>query len=197
MDLCWRQTVFHQLVGCLAHNNAQMTMWKCQITMLELHWTKTLNSANPRINFIHHHDQGIVTSLRSHHFPALPSSSTMFDSTWHQDQNHALVRHKDIWDMGHCGKHIISPKEDKVDLKCSPLSKSQDMGHYLQAQLECLQDRKETIQSFNRPLPFWLHQDNLPAHLVDHPLASQQNKFRQLRNGGGQMLPGLPICPHC
>ena len=50
--------------------------------------------------------------------------------------------------MGHRGKHLISPKEDMVDLKCSPLSNSQDMGHHLQAHLECLQHRLETTQSF-------------------------------------------------
>ena len=40
--------------------------------------------------------------------------------------------------MSPCGKHMISPKEDMVDLKWSPLSNSQDMGRHVEAQLECL-----------------------------------------------------------
>ena len=75
--------------------------------------------------------------------------------------------------MGHRGKHLISPKDDMVHLKCSPLSNSQDMGRHLQAHHECLQHRLETIQSFSRPLPLPLHQDNFPAHLEDSPIASQ------------------------
>jgi hypothetical protein len=45
----------------------------------------------------------------------------------------------DIRAMGHRAKYIISPKEDKVDLKCSPLSNSQDMGHHFQVHLKYLQ----------------------------------------------------------
>ena len=74
--------------------------------------------------------------------------------------------------MGHRGKHLISPKEDMVDLKCSPLSNSQDMGRHLQAHLECLQHRLETIQSFGRPLPLPLLQDNFLAHLEEPTLSS-------------------------
>ena len=75
--------------------------------------------------------------------------------------------------MGHRGKHMISPKEDMVDLKCSPLCNSQDMGRHLQAHVESLQLRLETIQSFGRPLPLPPLQDNFPAHRVDPPVVSQ------------------------
>ena len=49
MDLCWRQPVWLQQVGCLACNNSQMTMWEHQIIMLETNWTQTLNPGNPQI----------------------------------------------------------------------------------------------------------------------------------------------------
>jgi hypothetical protein len=72
-----------------------------------------------------------------------------------------------------------------VVLKCSPLSKSQDMGRDLQEHLGCPLDHQETIQSFSRPLSLLLDQDNLLAHLVDPPLASQQHNFSQVQNRGG------------
>jgi len=85
MDLCRRQPIWLQHVGCLAHNNAQMTMWEHHMMIQEISRPKTLNSGNPWINFIHYHHhhhhhhhhrhQGIVTRLRSHHFQALPSST--------------------------------------------------------------------------------------------------------------------------
>ena len=84
--------------------------------------------------------------------------------------------------MGHRGKDTISTKEDIVDLECCPLSNSQDMGRHLQAHLECLQHRLETIQSFGRPLLLPLLQDKFPAHLVDPPLGSQRNIFSRLQN---------------
>jgi len=128
--VCWRQPIWLQPVGCVAHNNTQMPMWEHEIVMLDVHWGKTLNSGNPQITFILH--WGIVTSLRSHHLLALPSSTTMPHSTWHQAHNQALVQPKDIWVIGHCGKHMISPKEVMVDLKCSLLSNTQEMGHHLE-----------------------------------------------------------------
>jgi hypothetical protein len=91
--------------------------------------------------------------------------------------------------MAHRGKHMISRKEDMMDLKCSPLSNSQDMGCHPQAHLKCLQHRRETIQSFARPLPVPALQDNFQAHLVNPPLASKRNNFSWLRNRTGQMLP--------
>jgi hypothetical protein len=48
--------------------------------------------------------------------------------------------------MGHRGKHMISLKDDMVDLMCSPLSNSQDMGHHVRAHLECDHHHLETIQ---------------------------------------------------
>jgi hypothetical protein len=75
--------------------------------------------------------------------------------------------------MGHRGKHMICPKEDMVDLKCSPRSNLQDMGRHLQVHLECLQHRLDPIHSLGRPVPLPLLQDNVPAHLVYPPLASQ------------------------
>jgi len=102
-----KTTIWLQQLGCLAHNNAQMTVWKHQILMLETHQSNRLNSCNPQINSILHQD--IVTRLRSHHFQALPSSTTMPDSIWHPAHNRALVQPKDIWVIGHCGKHMISP----------------------------------------------------------------------------------------
>jgi hypothetical protein len=73
--------------------------------------------------------------------------------------------------MGHCGKHMISPQEVKVDLKCSPISNSQDMGRHPQPHLECLQYRLKTIQPFGRHVPPLLHQDNFLGYLGDPPLA--------------------------
>ena len=99
--------------------------------------------------------------------------------------------------MGHRGKDTNFPTEDMVDPKCSFLSNLEDMGRHLQAHLECLQHRLETIQSFGRPLPPQQLQDNFPVHRVDPPFGSQRNDFSLLQNRGGQMLPGLPICPHC
>jgi len=145
--------------------------------MLEIHRAMTLNLGNLWLNFIHHHHQGIVTRLHSHHFQVLPSSTTRLHSTWHQAHNQALVRLKDIRVMGHRGKHMISLKEDMVDLKCSPLSNSQNMGRHLQAHLECLQHCLQTIQSFGQTLSLLQLQDNVPACLVDPPLASQRNDF--------------------
>jgi hypothetical protein len=91
---------------------------------------------------------------------------------------------------GHRGKHMTSPKGDMVDLKWSSLSHSQDMGHHLHAHLKCLQHSMETIQSFGRPHPLPLHQDNFLIHLVDPPLASQRNDFCRLWNSSRQMLAG-------
>jgi len=188
-DLCRRQPIWVDRVGCLAHNNAQMTMWVHQIIMLEIHQAKTLNSGNPQIKFIHH--QGIVTRPRSHHFQALPRSTTVHHSTWHQAHNQALVQSNDIRVMGHCGQHMISPKEVTVDFKCSPLSNSQDMGCHLQPHLEYLQHSLKTIQSFDQHLSPLLHQDNFPVHLGDPPLTTQRNNCCRLRNRGGRMLQGL------
>ena len=98
--------------------------------------------------------------------------------------------------MGHHGNLMISPTEVMVDLECSPLSNSLDMGRHLEAHLEVLQHRLETIQSFGCHHPRLLHQDNCPAHLGDPPLASQQTDFSRLWNRGGQMMQGFPICPH-
>jgi len=166
--------------------------------MPELHWAETLNSGNPRINFIHHHNQqGIVNRLCSYHFQALPSSTSRLHSTWHQVHNQALVQPKDIRVIGHRGKHMISPKEDMVDLKCSPLSNSQDMCRHLQVHHKCLQRCLETIQSFGSPLLLPLLQDNFLAYLVDPPLPSQRIDFSWLRYRREEMLRGLPICPHC
>jgi len=163
--------------------------------MQEIHRAKTLNSGSPQIKFILH--WGIVTRPRSHHFQALPSSTTMPHSTWHQAHNQALVQRKDIRVMGHRGKHMISPKEVMVDLECSPLSNSQHMGRHLHAHLECLQHHLKTIPSFGQPLPPLLYQDIFPAHLGGPPLASQQNNFCQLRNCGGLTVQGLRIGLHC
>jgi len=160
--------------------------------MREIHRAKTLNSGNPRIQFILHY--GICTHRRSHHLQALPSSTTMPHSTWHQASNQALLQPKDIRVMGHCGKHMIAAKEVMVDFKCSPLSNSQDMGRHLQLQYKCLQHPLETIQSFGWHLPPLWHEDNFPAHLGARPLASQRTDRSRLGNHGGQMLQGLPVC---
>jgi len=195
MDLRRRQPIWLVLVGCLAHRNAQITLWEHQIIMLEIHRAKSLNSGNPQIKCIVHRD--IATRVRSHHFQALPSFNTMPHSTWHQAHNQAQEQHKDIQIMGHHGKHIISPKEVMVDLKCSLLSNSQDMGRHLQAHLECLQQCHDWIQSFGQHLPPPLHQDNVLAHLGGPPLDSQRNDSSRLQIRGGLILQGLPICLHC
>jgi len=194
MGLHRRPPIWLHLAACLAHNNTQMTMWEHQITMLEIHRTKTLNSGNPQINFLHH--RGIVTRLRSLHFQALPSSTTMPHSTWYQAHNQALEQPKDMRVMGHHSKDTISPKEVMVDHTCSPFSNSPDRGRHLQVHLECLQHCVETFQSFRRPLPLLLHTGNVQAHQGDPPLASQRNDFSRQRNRTGQMLQGLRTCPH-
>jgi len=193
-DLHRRQLIWLQWVGCLAHSNAQMTMWGHQIMMPEIQRAKSINSGNPQINFLHH--QGIVNHLCSLHFQALPSSTTLPHLTWHQARNEALVQLNDIWAMGHLGQDTISSKKVMVDLKCSPLSNSPDRGHHLQGHLKSLQHRLESFHLFRRQLPPLLHMDNFPAHLEDAPLASQRNDFSQLRNWAGQMMQGLRICPH-
>jgi len=194
-DLHQRQPIWLHRVACLAHNNAQMTMWEHQIIMLQMDLAKTFNSGNPRINFLHH--QVIVSCPRRHHFQALPSSTTLPHSTWHQVHNQALVvQPKDIRVMGHRGKETTSPKEDILDLKCFRLTNLQDRGRHLQAHLKCLQHWLGTFQSISRHLPALLHTDIFAAHLGEIPLASKRNDFGQLRNRAGQMLQGLLICPN-
>jgi len=83
-----------------------------------------------------------------------------------------------------------------MDLKCSPLSISQDMGRHLQAHLDFLRHYLQTIQSFGQHLTPPPHPDNLLAHLGDPPLASLWNDFCPLRNCRGLMLQGLRICLH-
>jgi hypothetical protein len=99
-------------------------------------------------------------------------------STSHQAYNQALVQPKDIQVMGHCGKHMISPKEVMVDLRCSPLSNSQNMGHHLQEHLKCLQQYLEAIQSLSQHLLPVLHKDNFPAHLGDPPICLRKKHFQ-------------------
>jgi len=118
MDLHWRHPIWLQLVGSLALSNGQMTIWEHQMPMLEIQQANTLNASSPGINIIHH--PGMVTCLCSPHFWALPSSTTLRPSTWHQDHNQALVQPRDIWAMGQHGKHMISSKVVVEDLKCSP-----------------------------------------------------------------------------
>jgi len=192
-DLRRRQPIWLQQVGCLAHSNSQMTMWERQIIMLEIHWAKALNLGNRGTNIIHH--RCIVTCLRNHHIQLLSSSTTLPHSTWHQAHNQALVEPRDIWVRGFHGKPLISPKEVTVDLKCSPHSNSQDMGHHLQMHLGGIQHCLETIHWFGRRLPPLPQQDNHPAHLPNPPLASHPDYFRLQRNRPGQLFQGLPICP--
>jgi len=193
-DLHRRQPICLQRVGCLAHINAQTTMWEYEITMVEIHWEKLLDSGNPRIKFIHH--QGIVTRLRMHHFQALHSSTTLPHSTWHQVHNQAQLQPKNIEVMGHCGKHIISPKEVMVDLTCSLLSNWLDRGRHVQARLVGLRHCLQTIQSFCQNLPPLLHTDNFPVHLDVIPLAIEPSNLNQLRNRTGKMLKGPQTWPH-
>jgi len=75
-----------------------------------------------------------------------------------------------------------------------PLSNSQDMGPHVQVYLKCLEHRLETIQSFSKHLLPLLQQDNIPVHLGDPTLVSQQNDYSRLQNHGGQMWQVFPIC---
>jgi hypothetical protein len=75
--------------------------------------------------------------------------------------------------MGNGGKHMISSKEVMVDLKCSSLSNSQDVGHPLQAYLKCLHHHVTIIQSFSKHLPPLLYPDAFSAHLEDTLFATQ------------------------
>jgi len=171
-----------------------MPTWEHQIIMLEIHQAKKLIWSNPQIKFILH--RCIVTRLCSHHLQTLPSSTTMPHSTWHQAQNRALVQPKDIRVMGHRGKHMITPMEVMVDLKCSPLSNAHYMGPHLQVHLECLQHWLETIQLFGRQLPPLLHHHNFLPHLGNPGLTPERNDCSCLRICQGQMLQGWPTCLH-
>jgi len=165
-----------------------MTIWEHQIIMLEIQRARILDSGNKQINLLNH--RSIVTLLRSHRFQALPSSTTLPHSTWHQACNQALVvRSQDIRVMGHRGKDTTSPKEDMVDLNWSPLSNSQDRGHHLWHQLE-------TFQSIGQHLPALLHTDKFLAHLGDLPVTSQWNDFSRQQNRARKMLQGLRIGLH-
>jgi hypothetical protein len=192
MDFGRRQPIWRQPVGCFGQNHAQKTMLEHQIIMLEIHRSKTINSGNPRINFTYHnHPQGIVTPLRSPNFRVLPSFPTRHQLNFTPSSQSIAGATKEYPGYGgHRGKHMTSPKEDMVDLKWSSLSHSEDMGHHHHAHLNCLQHTMETIQSFGRPHPLPLHQDNLLTHLVDPPLASQRNDFCRLWNSSRQMLAG-------
>jgi len=151
-DLHQRQPVRLQQVRCLAHITGEMTMWKHQLIMLEIHEAKTCNSGNPQINFIHHHP-AIVNHLGSHHLQVFPRSTTRPHSTSQHAHNHALVQPKDIEVMDHRGKPMISPKEDMLHLKYFPLSNSHEMGRHLQAHVKCLQHSLETMQLLSGYLP--------------------------------------------
>jgi hypothetical protein len=175
MDLHWRQPIWLQQVGCLAHNNAQMARGEHQIILPQKDQAKSLDSGNHQINFIHH--WGIVTCLRSHHFQALPSSTTPRHLTWHHVRNYALLHPNIIWVMSYRSRDATSPQEVMVDLKCSPLSNSQDRGHHLMEYLKCLQPEQETIQWVYRRLPRSFHNENFAVSLWDLPLESKWNNF--------------------
>jgi len=151
MDLRRRQPLWLQQVGSLALNNPQMTNRDHQKIMLEKHWTKTVNSGNPQINFINH--QGMIPHLHSHHFQVLPSSTTLPHWTGHQAQNQAPVWPKDIRVMCYHRKHMSSPNTVTDDPKCSPLSISHGMSCHHQVNLMCFPHRLETMPSFNSHLP--------------------------------------------
>jgi len=187
------QPIWLRQTGYLALNNTHVTIRGHQIIMIEIHLAITLSSGNPRINFIYY--WGMVTCVPSNHFQACPRSITLPDSTWHQAYNTAPVKPKDFQVIGHYGKHMISPMVVMVDLKCSPLSNSQDMGHHLQMHLKCSQHCLEIIQSFGQHLLPLLHQDNFPARLGDPTYSSQRNDFSRLLIRTGQMLQELAISP--
>jgi len=190
-----RQPIWLHRVSCLAHNIAQKTMWEHLTIMLEIQQAKTLNSGNAGIKFIPH--RGIVTHLRSYHFQALPSFTTLPHSTWHQARNQTLVvQPQDIRVMGHLGKDTTSPNVAMVDLKGSPFSKSPDRDSHLLAHLKSFQHRLETIQSIGRHCPPLLHRDKFSAHLGDLTLATPRNDFSRQQNCTGQMWQGLRICTH-
>jgi len=177
------------------HNNAQMTMWEHQMIILEINREKIFNLGNPRINFIHHH-QSIGSPLWSHHFQVLPSSTTRLDSICHQAHNQALIQPKNIHVLGHCGKHMISPKDVMLVLKCFPLSNSQYMGRHLQAHLEGLWDCLESIQYTEWHYLHLLHRDNFPVHVEDPQLVFEWNDSSRQWNCAGQILQRLSIIPH-
>jgi len=120
IDPCWRQLIWLQYVACLANHNAQITIWDHQMIMRWIHWSQALNSGNPWINFIK--PRGQVTDIRSHHFHALPTYTTLPHSIYHVAHNQALVQPKYIWVIGHRCKHMISPNEIMVDLTSSALT---------------------------------------------------------------------------
>jgi hypothetical protein len=155
--------------------------------MQPIHCPKTINSGNRRIKFIIH--RGTVTRLRSHHCQVLPSFTTLPHPTLYQARNQALVgQSKDTRVMGYRGKYTTSPKVAIVDLKCSPLRNSPDKGRHLQAYLEYLQDRLQTIQSIGQHHPPLLHTtETFPAQLPDLPLSSQQKDFSRQRKCAGLM----------
>jgi len=131
------------------------------------------NSGNPQISLIPH--QGTVTLLCIHNFQALPSSTTLPQSTWLQAHNTAPVQPKDIWVVAWRGRDTISPKQVMVDIKCYSLSNSQDKGRHLLVYSKLLQQHLWTILSFGRlPTPLLDWYTSL-THLGDPQYATQQN----------------------
>jgi len=100
--------------------------------------------------------------------------------------------------MGHFGKDITSTKVIMASFKWFLRSSSQHKDRHLQVDRECLQDRWEIIQSIGQHLPsLLLHLALFPAHVGDHPLASQQNNSCCLQYRGKQMSQDLRTCPNC
>jgi len=157
---------------------------------------KTVELGNTPINI--NRRMGMVTLLHSSHYQALRSFITILHSTRHSVPNQPQAWANNIQVMGHRGKDMTSTKAVMGSLECFPSRSSHDKGRHLQVHRECLQDRRETIQSIGQHLPaLHLHLDLLPAQLGDHQLASQRNHSCRLWSRGKQMSQGLQTCPHC
>jgi len=120
--------LFH--LGYFACNNIQMAIWNYQIIMHDMHQAKMYKYSDIWHGPIH--IQGIIAILHQKYFQVLSSLPTLPRSTWQQVYQYWLVHPKDIRYMSHHDKHMICHKKTMVDLECSPLSSSQDMGHHLQ-----------------------------------------------------------------
>jgi hypothetical protein len=106
------------------------------------------------------------------------------------------VHPKDIPDVGHWGKHRISPKEVIRALIRSPLGNLPDQGDQLHVYLMYLRHPLETIYIFDLHVLPPLHHDIFQENFENPPVAFQQTSFGWQQNQAGQMLQQLPICPN-
>jgi len=186
-DLHQRQWIWLHRVAYLADNNTVKTIQNYQTSVDELPLWKTVELGIKPINITH--CMGMVTPLHSSHFLALSSFITIVLSTCHTVRYQPPAQVKNIQGTGHSGKDMTSTtKVVMAGLKCSPLHRYKDKGHFLQAHQECLQELWKTIQSIIHHRPALILDLNLlPVCLHEDPIALQRKHFSCPRNHRKQM----------